>query len=195
MRYEDPSNTRRNFLEQLKPLTAHRRFANGKTGYIPTRSRKARDEAIADRIRNDCENDRDNARLLQQSVRSVRVLRKKQVWLQRDEFLRVSLNSLSVGGCKIARLHDDVRPAEPLEFPPEDGKAGLYLPIALGCRHQHANSSYPARLLRPANSWPCRSSAECRNELSPFHVPPPMPWGDTIGSFRSGKEIDCEAAQ
>src|SRR3981189_70835 len=63
-------------------------------------------------------------------------------------------------------------------FPPEDGKAGLDLPIVLGCRHQHANSSCPARLLRPpANSWPCGSSAECRNELSPFHVPPPRPWG------------------
>jgi len=77
MRDEDPSNTWRNFLEQLKPLAAHRRFANSKTGYIPTGSRKACDEAIADRIRNDCENDWDNARLLQQCVRSVRVLRKK----------------------------------------------------------------------------------------------------------------------
>ena len=65
MRDEDPNNTWRNFLEQLKPLAAHRRLANGKTGYIPTWLRKARDEAIADRIRNDCENDWDNARLLQ----------------------------------------------------------------------------------------------------------------------------------
>src|SRR6185295_15685560 len=132
MRDEDPSNTWRNFVEQLKPLAAHRRFANGKTGYMPTWSRKARDESIADRIRNDCENDWDGARLLQQRIGRVRALRKKQVWLQRDEFLRVSLNRLRVGGRKIARLHDDVRPAELLKLIPEDGKARLYLPIVLG---------------------------------------------------------------
>src|SRR5579872_6675652 len=74
---KDPSNTWRNFLEQLKPLAAHRRLANGEAGDVPARPRKARNEAFADRIGNDCENDWDGARLLKQCLRILGVLRKK----------------------------------------------------------------------------------------------------------------------
>ena len=65
----DPVDARRNLLEQLQPLARHRALESGETGDVAARPRKARDEAAADRIGNDRENDGDGARLLQQRGR------------------------------------------------------------------------------------------------------------------------------
>jgi hypothetical protein len=49
------------------------------------------------------------------------------------------------------------------------------LPIALGCRHQHANSSYPARLLRPCRKRPrCCRASEHSEKFPPTHVSPSL---------------------
>ena len=60
---------------------------------LPPGRGQARDEAAADRIGNGRENDGDGARLLQQRRSGGCVLRKNEVGLQRDEFLRESLSS------------------------------------------------------------------------------------------------------
>jgi hypothetical protein len=62
----DPGDVRRDLLEQLQPLARDRRLNIGETGDVAARPRKARDEAAADRIGNDGENDGDGARLMQQ---------------------------------------------------------------------------------------------------------------------------------
>ena len=62
----DPGDARRDLLEQLQPLARDRRLIIGETGDVAARPRKARDEAAADRIGNDGENDGDGARLMQQ---------------------------------------------------------------------------------------------------------------------------------
>ena len=60
------------------------------------------------------------------------------------------------------------------------------MPIALGCRHQHANSSYPARLLRPPNRWPRRSSAANKcDEFPPLHCQTrPDELNPSVGNYR-----------
>jgi hypothetical protein len=67
------ADARRNLLEQLYPLAAHRWLNIGETGDVAAGPWKARNEATADRIGNGRENDGDGARLLQQtrSSRSV----------------------------------------------------------------------------------------------------------------------------
>ena len=136
-------------LEQLQPLARHRRLGQDESGDAAPRSRQARDEAAADRIGNDCENDWDGARLLQQSRRVGRAIRKDQFGLERDEVLRELLPRLRVAGWCPAILDPDVaalRPSELLESLPERRDAGLCFRVALGIRHQHANP--PGAILR-----------------------------------------------
>jgi hypothetical protein len=66
------------------------------TGDVSSRPRKARDEAAADRIGKEPENDGNGARLLQQLRSGGRALRKNEVRLQRDEFLGELLHQFLV---------------------------------------------------------------------------------------------------
>jgi hypothetical protein len=59
-----PRDARRNLLEQLQPLAAHRGFKIDESGDVATRSLQARDEAAADRIDKVPKNDGDDARFL-----------------------------------------------------------------------------------------------------------------------------------
>ena len=61
------ADPRRNLLKQFHPLASLRRFCNGKTGSIAAWSREACDEAAADWIANNPENDGDGARFLEQN--------------------------------------------------------------------------------------------------------------------------------
>jgi hypothetical protein len=58
----DPRNARRDLLEQLQPLAAHRGFQIEETGDVAARPGQARDEAVADRIRNRRHNDGNGVR-------------------------------------------------------------------------------------------------------------------------------------
>ena len=53
----DAADVRRDLLEEFEPLTRHRRLGKSETRDVTTWSRKARDEAAANRVRNDREND------------------------------------------------------------------------------------------------------------------------------------------
>jgi hypothetical protein len=57
----DPGDARCNLLEQLQPLASHRGLHSDETGDVSSRLREARDEAAADRIGNERENDGDGA--------------------------------------------------------------------------------------------------------------------------------------
>ena len=84
------------------------------TGDVSSRPRKARDEAAADRIGKEPENDGNGARLLQQLRSGGRALRKNEVRLQRDEFLgELFINSLSsaVQRVSIRTLRPSVHPS------------------------------------------------------------------------------------
>ena len=81
----DPGDPRRNLLEQFQPLAGLRRFRNGETGNVAARSQEARDEAAANRIGNNPENDGDGARLLQQRCGGGGALRKNEVGRKRDK--------------------------------------------------------------------------------------------------------------
>src|SRR6516225_1141503 len=61
----DPGNPGRDLLEQLQPLAAQRPLHHDETSRVTAGPREARDEAAADRIGNNRENDGDNARFLQ----------------------------------------------------------------------------------------------------------------------------------
>ena len=65
-------------------------------------------------------------------------MRKNEVGLQRDEFLRESLSRLRVEGCRPASVDPDVtalRPPELLEFLLERRDPGLRFLVALGKGH------------------------------------------------------------
>src|SRR5262245_31642557 len=61
----DPRDPWRDLLEQLRPLGAERALEVDEPGDVAARVRQARDEAAADRIGDDHEDDGDAARLLQ----------------------------------------------------------------------------------------------------------------------------------
>ena len=92
----DACDARRDLLKQFQPLAGHRRLKIGEPSDVAARPRKARNESVANRIGNDRENDGNGARLLQQRRSRGRALRKNEVGLQRDEFLRKSLQRLRV---------------------------------------------------------------------------------------------------
>src|SRR5262245_59052233 len=64
-----PIDARCNLFEQLQPLASNRRLRKDETGDVAARPREARDEAAADWVSNDHENDGDGACLLQQRRR------------------------------------------------------------------------------------------------------------------------------
>jgi hypothetical protein len=70
-----------NLLEQFQPLASHRRLRKDETGDVTARPREVRDEAAADWVGNDRENDGDGARLLKQCAGGGCGARKKEVGL------------------------------------------------------------------------------------------------------------------
>jgi 3'-5' exonuclease len=64
-RHCDPGHARRDLPEQLQPFAAQRALSHDKTGGVAARPREACDEATADRIGNNRENNRNDARFLQ----------------------------------------------------------------------------------------------------------------------------------
>src|SRR5215831_14422531 len=70
----------RNLLEQFHPFAGHRRLGRKhETGDVAARVRQARDEAAANRVGNERENDGDGARLLKQRRCGGRGARKKDI--------------------------------------------------------------------------------------------------------------------
>jgi len=130
----DPGDARRNLLEQLQPLARYCSLHANETGDVAARPRQASDEAIADRISNLRENDRDGVRLLQQRPGCWRVLRKNEIRLQPDELLCKSLHQLNIGRRPAIVASDGtaLRPAEFLETLAERCDPGASFPVALG---------------------------------------------------------------
>jgi hypothetical protein len=135
--------------------------------------RKARYETAADRIGNGRENDRDGVRLSQQGLRVGRGMRKKEIGLQRDEFLGEPLFRLRVAGCYPSGVDPDVAllgPPELLESLTEYGDEGLSFPVALGISHERADPPHPARLLRARRKRPgCGRAAGEIDEIAASH--------------------------
>src|SRR5262249_17598873 len=134
------------------------------TGDISSRLRKARDEAATDRIGDKRENDGDGACLLQQRRSDRCALRKDEVGLQRDEFLRKSSHRLDVAGCRPAGVDPDIAalcPAELLKSLTQRRDAGLPYRIVRGEWHEHADAPHTLGLLRARRERPSgRRSAE-----------------------------------
>ena len=130
----DPGDARRNLLEQLQPLARYCSLHANETGDVAARPRQASDEAIADRISNLRENDRDGVRLSQQRPGCRRVLRKNEIRLQPDELLCKSLHQLNIGRRPAIVASDGtaLRPAEFLETLAERCDPGASFPVALG---------------------------------------------------------------
>ena len=167
----DPVDVRRNLLEQLQPLAGHRGLEKDETSDIAARPRKARDKATADRIGNGRENDGNSARLLQQRRSGGCGLRKNEVGLQRDEFLRGSLHRLQSGVAQrvsIRMLRPSTHPSlEPL---PESNE----WPVLPG-RSRHSpsarRSAASARPVRARRKRPGESrAADKRDEIAPPHT-------------------------
>src|SRR5262249_10057678 len=95
-------------LEQFHPLACLRRLRNGKTGSVAAWAREARDEVAADRISNNPENDGNGTSFLQQRGSGWSAVRKNEVGLQRDEFLRVSMHRLRIGGVRPASIDPQI---------------------------------------------------------------------------------------
>src|SRR6516225_7525298 len=154
----DPGVARRNLLEQLQPLARYCSLHANETGDVAARPRQASDEAIADRISNLRENDRDGVRLLQQRPGCWRVLRKNEIRLQPDELLCKSLHQLNIGRRPAIVASDGtvLRPAEFLESLAERCDPGASFPVALGIRHQHAHPPHTLALLRACRERPRR---------------------------------------
>src|SRR5262249_34871157 len=87
----DPGDAWCNLLEKFQPLAGHRRLHNNETRDVAAGARKARDETTAEWIGHENENDGDAARLLQQSGGGGRAMRKNEIGLQHDQFLRETL--------------------------------------------------------------------------------------------------------
>src|SRR6516225_8207373 len=104
----DPGDLRCNLLEQFHPLACLRRLRNGKTGSVAAWAREARDEAAADRISNNPENDGNGTSFLQQRGSGWSAVRKNEVGQQRDEFLRVSMHRLRIGGGRPASIDPQI---------------------------------------------------------------------------------------
>src|SRR5499427_3172843 len=168
-----PGGARRNLLKQLQPLASHRGLYSDETGNVPSRLRKARDKAAADRIGNERENNGDGACLLQQHRGDRRALRHNEVGLQRDELLRKSLHRLDVAGCRPAGIDPDIAalcPAELLKSLAQRRDTGLPYRIVRGEWHEHADAPHPLGLLRARHKRPrCRAAKE-RDELAPSQL-------------------------
>ena len=145
------------------------------TGDVSSRPRKARDEAAADRIGKEPENDGNGARLLQQLRSGGRALRKNEVRLQRDEFLGELLHQFLVER-RPASFDPNVaaiRPPELLKSVPECCDKALCLQVAFGKSHQHSDPPHRLGLLRAHRERPsCRRSANQRDELASLHCLP-----------------------
>jgi hypothetical protein len=93
--------------------------------------------------------------------------------LQCDEFLRKPLPRLRVVESTPASVDPDIAafgPPEFLESLPECGHVSLKFWVALGMRHQHADTSYSLGLLRTRSTRPPdRGAAQNRNELPSAH--------------------------
>ena len=98
-------------------------------------------------------------------------MRKNEVGLQRDEFLRELLHQLRVQ-CRPAIVDPNVaalRPPKLLESLPECGDEGLSFPVALGKPHQHTDPSHTVGLLRARRNRRRDRRANKREELAPSH--------------------------
>src|SRR5262249_23094885 len=126
-----------------------------------------------DRIGNIREYDGNAARLLQHRCRGGGVLRKNEIGLLHDEFLRESLHGPHVDRrpTSFDVYVPTLRPSELLKSFPECSDKGWSFPFVLGIRHQHANPPHPLRLLRARRERPrCGRATEKRYELAPLHV-------------------------
>jgi hypothetical protein len=131
---------------------------------------QARNEAAADRIGNDRENDGDGTRLLHQRRCGGRGWRQDKIRLERDEFLREALYRFA---CSPANVESDVvilPPPKVLEFRAKLRDPGLRFRDTLGIRHQHADPVHAPGLLRLYRERPNgRGAAKQCDEVAAFH--------------------------
>ena len=116
-------------------IAGHSWLNVGEPGHVAARSRKALNEAGADRIGNDGEDDGDGGRLSQQGRRSRCVMRQNEVGLQGDKLFLESLHHWRVGRRRPANVDADVAtlcPPERREALAERCDAGLCSRVALG---------------------------------------------------------------
>src|SRR5262249_47843096 len=147
---------------------------NDETRDIPSRARKARDEAAAERIRYERKNDWNAARFLQQSRSGRRAVRKYEVRLQRDEFLREIMQSLRVtwnGPTSINPHFIARRPAELLKRLLECSNTSLPFRLGIGIAHQHADPPHPFGLLSARSERPSSRQTNSADEIAASHCP------------------------
>ena len=99
-------------------------------------------------------------------------LRKNEVGLQHDEFLREPLYRLRIAGSRPAKVDPEVaalNPPELLKALPERRDPSLRFRVALGIPYQRSDAPYPLGLLSPRRNRPRRRrAAEQRDELAPL---------------------------
>src|SRR6516165_7610440 len=162
---------RQEFLEQLQPFSADRRFEVCKAGRIAARSRQTRDKAGALGIGDSDKHDRDGANLLLDRLQYRSADSDDDIRSHSGEVHRVRSHPLAVAcatiiDAKIAAL----APSQLLQPLFEGGGPGLRAGVALGQSGQNTDPPHPLALLRPRRERPRgRRAAEQRDELAPLH--------------------------
>src|SRR5579862_4951226 len=165
---------RHDFLQQLDPLAAQRRFDIYESGSIAARAWKAVDEAAADGVGDHNEDDRNCFRFALQRFDDRGGRANDQIGLKSNKLFRKRRHAFQIGGGPAVidrNVAADV-PAEVLQRFGEFGQARLRLRIALGVSHQHADPAHTAGLLRARGERPGRRAADKRDELPPLHLKP-----------------------
>jgi hypothetical protein len=168
------AETRDDLAQQVKSFATQLRGLLCEACDVATRSRHARDQAVDDRVREQCEDDRsDRCGLLCRDHRSGH-RRENDIDFQPDE-LRRDLGEALSASFRPPILDRKAAPLNPTEFAqPLNERSN---PFAVGCRcagDKNPDSWRLPRLLRPRYERSCDSRAsENRDKLAALHIPPP----------------------
>ena len=144
-----------------QPFAGHRRVVIAEAGDVAAGARQARDEALADRIGDEREHDRDRACLPPQRLDRRAALGQEHLGAERDQFRRVALEERGVAAgpapvdAQIAALVP-VERAEPLH---QGGGARLPLGIVCEIAMSTPRRRIPSRCCACATSGPGASVA------------------------------------
>ena len=163
-------HARRDLFEQLQPFPADTVLREGKTGGVAARPREARDEATADRVRDQHEYDRYGLGCLLQCPH-IDASSQDNVRRQSGQIRRVFASFRIAFRPASVDLHvAAVGPAQLLQPTQECRDAGLPFRIVRARGHEHANPPHPLGPLRVRDERPRRRATKRGYEFSPPDV-------------------------